>query len=140
MLSLDEFRAAAARVRASVRRTPVLDVSDLAGRPLILKCENQQHGGAFKIRGAMNMLARLTPGDLARGVVTYSSGNHGQAVALAAARLGIPAVVVMPLTAPAIKIDGVRRWGGEVLLEGRTSADRRQRAEAEMNARGLVMI
>jgi threonine dehydratase len=140
MLSLDAFLAASDRLRASVRRTPVLDVSDIAGRPLILKCENQQHGGAFKIRGAMNMLARLPQGDLQRGVITYSSGNHGQAVALAAARLGIPAVVVMPTTAPAIKIEGVRRWGAEVLLEGRTSADRRRRADAEAAARGLRMV
>src|SRR5688572_32405960 len=86
------------------------------------------------------MLKRLTPDQLKRGVVTYSSGNHGQAVALAASRLGISAVVVMPTTAPAIKIEGVRRWGAEVLLEGRTSADRRRRADAEVAARGLVMV
>ena len=72
------------RIQSIARRTPVLDVSDLAGRPLVLKCEPQQPAGAFKIRGATNMLMRLEPGALRRGVITYSSGNHGQAVALAA--------------------------------------------------------
>jgi threonine dehydratase len=140
MVSLDAIRAAADRIRGIVRRTPVLDVSAQAGRPLFLKCEPQQPGGAFKIRGAMNMLLRLPSADLALGVITYSSGNHGQAVALAAAHLGAKAVVVMPITAPAIKVDGVRRWGAEVILEGTTSGDRRRRAEAEVTARGLVMV
>jgi threonine dehydratase len=88
----------------------------------------------------MNMLLRIPDADLARGVITYSSGNHGQAVALAAARLGVRAVVVMPTTAPAIKVDGVRRWGAEVIFEGTTSGDRRKRADAEVAARGLVMV
>jgi threonine dehydratase len=125
MLSLDAIRAAAARLQGAVKRTPLLDVSGEAGRPLFLKCENHQPGGAFKIRGAMNMLMRLPADAIARGVVTYSSGNHGQAVALAASRRGLPSVIVMPTTAPAIKIEGVRRWGGEVLLEGRTTVDHR---------------
>jgi threonine dehydratase len=72
--------------------------------------------------------------------VTYSSGNHGQAVALAAQRAGVPAVIVMPTTAPEIKVDGVRRFGGEVILEGTTSMDRRARAEREVAERGLTMI
>jgi len=140
LVGLDAIRAAADRIRAIARRTPVLDVSDLAGRPLLLKCEPQQPGGAFKIRGATNMLMRLPADARARGVITYSSGNHGQAVALAASRLGAPAVVVMPTTAPAIKVNGVKRWGGETILEGTTSADRRKRAEAEAAARGLTMV
>jgi threonine dehydratase len=140
MVTLDAIRAAAERIRGTARRTPILDVSDQAGRPLLLKCEPQQPGGAFKIRGAMNMLLRLPAAERASGVITYSSGNHGQAVALAAARLGVNAVVVMPTTAPAIKVDGVRRWGAEVILEGTTSADRRRRAEAEIAARGLTMV
>jgi threonine dehydratase len=118
----------------------VLDVSVIAGRPLVLKCENQQRGGAFKLRGAMNMLLRLSAEERARGVITYSSGNHGQAVALAASRLGIPAVVVMPATAPAVKVEGVRRWGADVLFAGRLSEERRARAEVELEARGLVMV
>lgn len=140
MVTLDEIRAAAARIAGNVRRTPILDLSDLAERSLQLKCEHHQPGGAFKIRGASNMLATLPPDALARGVVTYSSGNHGQAVALAAHRRGVPAVIVMPTTAPAIKIEGVKRWGGEVILEGRTSADRLARAQHEAATRGLTMV
>ena len=140
MVSLEAIRRAAARLQGAVRRTPVLDVSEIAGRPLLLKCETLQHGGAFKIRGAMNMLLQLPRDEIARGVITYSSGNHGQAVALAASRLGVPAVVVMPTTAPAVKVQGVKRWGAEVILEGTTSANRLRRAEAELATRGLVMI
>ena len=116
------------------------DVSHLAGRPLLLKCEMQQPGGAFKIRGATNMLMRLSSDELRRGVITFSSGNHGQAVALAASKLGAPAVIVMPTTAPAVKVAGVKRWGAEVILEGTTSVDRRKRAEAEATARALTMV
>ncbi len=140
LVSLDDIRAAAARIRGVARRTPVLDLSDVAGRSLLLKCEHHQPGGAFKIRGAMNMVASLAPEARQRGVVTYSSGNHGQAVALAASRLGVPAVIVMPTTAPSVKVDGVRRWGGEVILEGTTSMDRKKRAEVEAAARGLTMV
>jgi threonine dehydratase len=140
MLSLDQIRAAADRLRGHIRHTPLLDVSDIAGRPLFLKLESQQPGGAFKIRGATNMLLRLTPQERARGVITYSSGNHGQAVALAAARLGAKAVVVMPTTAPLIKVNGVKRWGAEVIMAGTTSSDRRLRAEQELASRGLVMV
>jgi threonine dehydratase len=140
LVSLDAIRAAADRIRSIARRTPVLDVSDLAGRPLLLKCEPQQPGGAFKIRGATNMLMRLTEDARHRGVITYSSGNHGQAVALAASRLHGPAVVVAPTTAPAIKVAGMKRWGAEVILEGTTSAQRRARAEQEAAARGLTMV
>jgi threonine dehydratase len=118
----------------------VLDVSEMAGRPLWLKCEPLQPGGAFKIRGATNMLKRLPRDALRRGVITFSSGNHGQAVALAASRLGAPAVIVMPTTAPAIKIAGVKRWGAEVVLEGTTSIERRTRAEAIAAERGLTMV
>jgi threonine dehydratase len=82
----------------------------------------------------------LTPEQRGRGVITYSSGNHGQAMALAARELGAPAVVVMPTTAPPIKVDGARSYGAEVIFAGTTSADRRQRAEAEAAARGLTMV
>jgi len=140
LVTLSSIRDAAKRIASIARRTPVLDVSDMAGRPLWLKCEPQQPGGAFKIRGATNMLMRLSPEALTRGVITFSSGNHGQAVALAAARLGAPAVIVMPTTAPAIKIAGVKRWGAEVVLEGTTSAHRRVRAEAIAADRGLTMV
>jgi threonine dehydratase len=140
LVSLDVIREAAERIQPIVRVTPLIDVSAIAARPLLLKCENLQPGGAFKIRGAYNMVAQLTPEQRARGVVTYSSGNHGQAMALAARRLGAPAVVVMPTTAPAIKIDGAKSFGAEVIFAGTTSADRRQRAEQEAESRGLTMV
>jgi threonine dehydratase len=139
-VSLEEIRAAAGRVAAIARVTPLVDVSSAAGRPLFLKCESLQPAGAFKIRGAYNMVSRLTDDQRRRGVITYSSGNHGQAMALAARQLGAPAVVVMPMTAPQIKVDGARSFGAEVILEGATSADRRTRAEAEAAARGLTMV
>lgn len=96
--------------------------------------------GAFKMRGACNFLAQLSAAARAAGVITYSSGNHGQAVALAAQRLGLPCVVVMPETAPHVKVDGVRHYGGEVLFAGTTSVDRKIRAEAEAAARGLTIV
>jgi threonine dehydratase len=106
----------------------------------MLKCESLQPGVAFKIRGAYNMVAQLTAEQRRRGVVTFSSGNHGQAVALAARELGAPAVVVMPTTAPQVKVDGARAFGAEVIFAGTTSTERRVRAEAEASARGLTMV
>jgi threonine dehydratase len=140
MITLDEIQEAAERVRRIARVTPLLDVTNLAGAPLLLKCESLQPGGAFKIRGAYNMVARLTPEQRQRGVITYSSGNHGQAMALAARDLGAPAVVVMPTTAPQIKVDGTRSFGAEVIFAGTTSTDRKTRAEQEASARGLTMV
>ena len=120
--------------------TPLIDVSSAAGRPLWLKCEGLQPGGAFKIRGAYNMVAQLTDEERRRGVITYSSGNHGQAVAIAARALGAPAVVVMPTTAPKIKSDGARGFGAEIVFEGTTSLHRRAKAEEIAAARGLTMV
>ena len=140
LVTIDDIKRAAERIRPIVRITPLLDVSALAGRSLFLKCESLQPGGAFKIRGAYNMVAQLTAEERARGVVTYSSGNHGQAMALAARELGAPAVVVMPTTAPQIKVDGARAFGAEIILAGTTSIDRKRRAEAEANTRGLTMV
>jgi threonine dehydratase len=140
LVTLDDIRAAAERVRPIARVTPLVDVSAAAGRPFFLKCESLQPAGAFKIRGAYNMVSQLTPDQRARGVITYSSGNHGQAMALAAQRLGAPAVVVMPTTAPKIKIEGAKSFGAEVILAGTTSNDRRERAETEAAARGLTMV
>ena len=91
LVSLDDIRAAATRIRTIVRRTPLVEV-----RGLFLKCENLQPGGAFKIRGACNMIAQLPPATRAAGVITYSSGNHGRAVALVAEAFGAPAVIVLP--------------------------------------------
>lgn len=140
LVSLDAIRDAAHRIRPIARVTPLHDVSLAAGLPVRLKCENLQPAGAFKIRGACNMLMQLDAEERRRGVITYSSGNHGQALALAAKLIGVHAVVVMPTTAPAVKVEGVRGFGAEVIFEGTTSAERRARAEAEARARGLVMV
>src|SRR6185503_4833566 len=112
LVTLEEIREAAARIAGVARRTPVIDVGGFGEPPFALKCENMQPAGAFKIRGACNMIAQLPAEARAAGVITYSSGNHGQAMALAARTLGIRAVVVMPETAPRIKADGARRIGG----------------------------
>lgn len=141
LVTLQEIREAAARVRPFARVTPVLDAGDtIAAHPLWLKCESLQRSGAFKIRGAANMLLQLEPSVRARGVVTYSSGNHGLALALAARDLGCPAVIVMPEGAPAVKADGARRLGAEVLFEGRTTIERKARADAEAARRGLTIV
>ncbi|HZB24682.1 MAG TPA: threonine/serine dehydratase [Vicinamibacterales bacterium] len=140
LVSLDALRGARERIRTIARITPLVDVSAAAGRPLWLKCESLQPSGAFKIRGAYNMVAQLSAEERRRGVITYSSGNHGQAMALAARTLGAPAVVVMPTSAPAVKVDGARAFGAEIIMEGTTSAQRKARAEAEAARRGLTMV
>ena len=140
LVSLDEIRAAAVRIRAVARRTPLLDVLVDGRRALGLKCENFQPGGAFKIRGACNMIAQLPPETRSTGVITYSSGNHGRAVALVAQAFRIPAVIVMPETAPRVKVEGVRSHSAEVIFAGTTSADRKARAEELASARGLTIV
>jgi threonine dehydratase len=117
---------------------PALSV--LAGVPVALKCEQLQPIGAFKVRGAYNAISRAAAAG-ARGIVTQSSGNHGQAVAWAARAFGLRAVVVMPESTPRIKVDGVRRHGGEVVFAGAVrSLEQGQRAEAIAREDGLAMI
>lgn len=140
LVDLDEIRAALPRVASLARRTPALEILSPKGLPVVLKCENMQPGGAFKIRGAANMIQQLSPTALRRGVITYSSGNHGQAVAIAARAAGAPAVIVMPTTAPSVKVAGVRRYGAEVIFEGTTSDERREYAEREAASRGLTIV
>ena len=108
--------------------------------PLRLKCENLQVGGAFKIRGAFNMAAGLPEDRRRAGLMTYSSGNHGLAIALTARLLDVPAVVVMPTTAPAVKVEGARSLGAEVMFEGTTTIERKARAEREAAARGMTIV
>jgi threonine dehydratase len=136
----ERIRGARERIRDVAKVTPLVDVSDIAGTPLRLKCESLQPGGAFKIRGAYNMVAQLPDAERRRGVITYSSGNHGQAVAIAARAVGVPSVVVMPTTAPKIKVDGARKFGAEVVFEGTTTLHRKARAERIASERGLTMI
>jgi threonine dehydratase len=139
-VTLPRIREARARIGGIAKVTPLVDVSNVAGRPLRLKLESFQPGGAFKIRGAYNMVAQLPDADRQRGVITYSSGNHGQAVAIAARALGIPAVVVMPTTAPRIKVEGAKSFGADVVFEGTTTLHRKARAEQIAAERGLTMV
>ena len=141
LVELDAIQRARQRIAEAVRVTPLMPASsDESWTHLWLKCENLQAGGAFKLRGAFNFVAQLDPAVRSRGVVTYSSGNHGQAMALAAQRLGAPAVVVMPTTAPEVKIDGARRFGADVQFAGTTSIDRKLAAETLATQRGLTIV
>jgi len=136
LVSLDRIRAAAERIRGVATRTPLLRWDDTTW----LKPESLQPVGAFKMRGAYNKLASLTDAERARGVVTYSSGNHAQAVARAARLLGSHAVICMPENAPKVKVDGVRRDGAEIVFTGPDSEERHRRALQLVEERGLVMV
>ena len=143
LVSLDEVREAAERIRGLVARTPLVSVPELTqrlGHEVRLKAESLQRSGSFKARGALNFMARLPDEAAARGVITYSSGNHGQAMSLAAQLRGVRAVVVMPTTAPRVKIEGCERLGAEVVLEGTTSAHRKTRAQAMAAEQGLAIV
>jgi threonine dehydratase len=142
-VALEALRAAARDLDGVAVRTPLVEVAALTSRvavPVALKLEHLQPVGAFKIRGAFTAVSRIPPADRARGVITYSSGNHGQAVAYAARQLGIRAVVVMPQRAPAVKVEGVRRLGGEVVIAGNSTPERYQKAQAIALAEGLAMV
>lgn len=143
MVPLEALRAAARDLAGVAVRTPLLPIpalSRIAGVPVRLKCEHLQPVGAFKIRGAYTAVSRIPADDRKRGVITYSSGNHGQAMAFAARQLGIRAVVVMPERAPAIKVEGVRRLGGEAIIAGNSSAERYERARRLAADEGLTMV
>ena len=143
LVPLAAVEAAAERIRGTVVRTPLIpdaDLSDSLGGEVRLKCESLQKAGAFKARGACNFIAQLSPEELAQGVITYSSGNHAQAVAFAAGLRDVRAVVVMPTTAPRVKSDGARQLGARVEFAGTTSEHRRVRAEEIAEAEGLVMV
>ena len=140
-VSLESIRAAAADLVGVAVRTPLLPVdplSDQLGTLVFVKPESLQRVGAFKLRGAYTLVRRLVR-EGATGVITYSSGNHGQAVAYVAKRLGLRAVIVMPETVPEAKRKGVERLGGEVVIAGRTSADRYNRAKELAEQQGLAM-
>jgi threonine dehydratase len=140
---IEALRSAAKGLEGIAVRTPLVDLPGLSARlgvPVMAKCEHMQPVGAFKIRGAYTAISRIPPKERARGVITYSSGNHGQAVAFAARLLGTHAVVVMPQRAPAIKVEGVRQQGGEVVVAGNSSAERYERAQAIAAERGLAMV
>jgi threonine dehydratase len=137
-ITLEDIRAAAGRIRSIARRTPVMTSRGFdaeAGAGAFFKCENFQRGGAFKIRGASNFLLSIPPEDLPRGVVAYSSGNHAQAVAIAARELGVKATLVMPTDAPRSKMEATRAQGATILTfdrlrESREEIGRRISAES----------
>jgi threonine dehydratase len=142
-VSLEALREAARGLEGIAVRTPLLEPPALANRvgvPVALKCEHLQPIGAFKIRGAYTAISRIPAQTRARGVITYSSGNHGQAVAFSARLLGIRAVVVMPERAPGIKVEGVKRLGGEVVIAGNSSAVRYEKAVKLAEEQGLTLV
>ncbi|WDL95868.1 threonine ammonia-lyase [Alicyclobacillus sp. ALC3] len=153
-LTIDDVRTAALRIAAEVRRTPLLlsDAwSERIGVEVFFKCENLQRTGSFKLRGAMNKVRTLLDGQSETadgassavsptGVITASSGNHGQAVAYAARRAGLPCVVVVPETVLAVKEGAIRQYGAEVIRCGRTSRERIELAEQLSAERGLVFV
>lgn len=127
VLTIADVRSAAEQISGVAHRTPVMTsrtIDRLAGADVFLKCENLQRAGAFKFRGAYNAISRLTPEQLARGVATYSSGNHAQAVALACSLLGTTALVVMPADTPAGKRAATQGYGAEVVTYDRYTQDR----------------
>ena len=122
-----------------MERTPLLE-SDVAGVPIWLKCECLQTGGAFKLRGATNRLLQLSAGERERGVVAFSSGNHARGVAIAARRLGIRAVIVMPSDAPQVKVDGTRSEGAEIVFYDRRSESREAIAATISKETGATVV
>lgn len=143
LVTLEDVRRAADGIAGVVVRTPLLAAPELVdelGVDVRLKCENLQRTGSFKMRGAFNYVSLLPADAVERGVITYSSGNHAQAVALAARLRHVKAMVVMPTTAPDVKRAGAARLGAEIVLEGTTSVERKIRAEAIAAERGLAMV
>ena len=143
LVGLTEIEAAARRLAGVSVSTPLLPadaLSDATGAQVRLKCENLQRTGSFKIRGAHNFVSQLSDDQVSSGLITYSSGNHAQAVALAGKLRGVQVVVVMPTTAPKVKRDGVERLGAEIEYEGTTSVERMARAEEIAEQRGLVIV
>ena len=143
-MNIDMIRAAAARLEGHVRRTPLLNspfLDELAGRRVWVKPECLQHTGSFKFRGGWSAVSALDPNTRARGVIAFSSGNHAQGVARAAALHGAPAVIVMPSDAPVLKIANTRGFGAEVVLYDRAAHETREEIGAKLSAeRGLTLV
>ncbi|WP_405774255.1 threo-3-hydroxy-L-aspartate ammonia-lyase [Streptomyces sp. NBC_00859] len=142
-VTLDDVRDAAAQIKGVAHRTPVLrsrTLDRLVGAEVLLKCENFQRIGAFKFRGAYNAASRLSPEQVAKGIAAYSSGNHAQAVALAAKELGTTAVILMPEDTPQSKMDATAGYGAEIVTYDRYTGDRVAIGEALAAERGLALI
>jgi threonine dehydratase len=142
-IQASDVRAAAERIRPLARRTPVLTSAELdaeAGMKIFFKCENLQRGGAFKMRGAANMILSLDAAALKGGVVAYSSGNHAQAVAIAARHVGAKATIVMPEDAPRTKIEATRGYGARVVTYNRHTENREQIAQGILDETGATLV
>jgi threonine dehydratase len=141
--SLDDIRAASAGFAGAILRTPLVEAPTLGtqfGCRLHLKLENLQHTNSFKARGAFTKLSALTEEERARGVIAMSAGNHAQGVAYHAARMGIPATIVMPATTPFSKVERTRQHSAQIVLEGRSLADCREVTERLIEEHGLVLV
>ncbi|MCF3129260.1 pyridoxal-phosphate dependent enzyme [Streptomyces olivochromogenes] len=142
-VTLRDVHDAAARIKGVAHHTPVLrsrTLDDLLGAQVFVKCENLQRVGAFKFRGAYNAASRLSPEQLARGIAAYSSGNHAQAVALAARELGTSALILMPEDTPRSKKEATEGYGAEVVTYDRYTGDRVAIGEALAAERGLALV
>ncbi len=141
--SQQEVFNARQRIAAMVHHTPVLrsrTLNDRTGAEVFLKCENFQRMGAYKMRGAAHALSVLSPDALSKGVVTHSSGNFAQALALSARVFHVPATIVMPENAPKVKVDAVKGYGAEIIFSDSNPADRERKTEEVLAARGSTFI
>ncbi len=138
-----DIEAAAARIAPYAVKTPLIEnaaLNDKLGARVFLKLETLQRTGSFKFRGALNKISQITPGDRAKGVVAFSSGNHAQGVAAAAALFSIPALIVMPKDVPVAKLEGTRSYGAEVVFYDRLRDDREAIARALCEERGATLV
>lgn len=143
MIELEDVRAAASRLEGVANRTPVLTsrtLDALTGASVFLKAECYQRAGAFKFRGAYNRISTLTDEQLETGVAAFSSGNHAQAVALAASLVGTTATIVMPEDTPAVKLEATRGYGAEVVFYDRYTEDREEVGRALAAERGMTLV
>ena len=141
--SFEGVRDAARQIAGHAVRTPLIEspaLNERLGGRVLMKAENLQVAGAFKFRGAWNRISRLTSEELARGVVAYSSGNHAQAVAAAARRMGTHAIIVMPADSPRVKVEGVIAFGGEVRMYDRYTESREAIGEEIAATKGSVLV
>jgi threonine dehydratase len=142
-ITIEDVVAAAERIQSLAVKTPVLRshlFDEAAGMRTYFKCENLQSGGAFKIRGALNFLLSLSEAERRRGVVTFSSGNHAQAVAMAAAHLGVAATIVMPLDAPKSKVESTRRFEPRIIFFDRFKENREEIARRVADETGMIVL
>lgn len=131
------------RILPYLNKTPILTsrtINELTGAQFYFKCENFQRIGAFKFRGAMNALSQFTDEQRKNGVITFSSGNHAQAIALSAKLLGIPATIIMPEDAPTAKMQATKGYGGRVILYNRYTQDREEIGQKLAQEEGLTLI